>query len=154
MSAPSVAEELGPTPTRTAAVVGSMDAYTPGGVYVTLSVEPDPPRAGSIRLRFRLDPVPADPSTVTVDVVAPRMPMHGIVRFPARPTSKGSFVSDIDIPMKGLWAVYVNLDEGREAASVEFDVDAGDGGPIHERHQDAHRSRDDEEPGQGLHLHH
>jgi len=72
---------------------------------------------------------PAGASTpVSVDIVSPDMPMHGLVRIPV---TNGE--ARIQIPMDGAWAIYVNLDAtGTVSAEFLFDVSAGDaGGPVH-----------------------
>lgn len=101
---------------------GPLEAHTPAGIHVTLSLDAAPAEAGPVRLDFILDTPAPNPDDVTVDLVAPLMPAHGIVRFPTRAETDTRFVSDVEIPMEGLWEIYLNLDTGREAASFEIDV--------------------------------
>jgi hypothetical protein len=120
---------------RGAAPLGAMASATPGGVPVVLRVEPDPPRSGPLRLRIQLPENEASDGGVTVDVVAPYMPAHGIVRYPAHRAGGDAWNAEIRVHMGGLWAVYVNLDHGPEAAPFEFEVaDAEEAGHDHHHH--------------------
>ncbi|MDT8341354.1 MAG: hypothetical protein RQ751_07555 [Longimicrobiales bacterium] len=85
---------------------------------LTLPVDLFPgPRALALAL-----PEGADPERVTVDFVSPTMPMHGVARLAPTRTDSG-VVLNLDIPMEGSWAVYVNLDgTGADAAEFLFEV--------------------------------
>jgi hypothetical protein len=61
-------------------------------------------------------------SAISVDLLSPTMPAHGIVRYPV---VEGSVT--LDLPMAGRWAIYVNLDAiGENTAEFVFDVEARD----------------------------
>jgi len=109
-------------PATEAQPLGTMTSSTPKGVSVHLTVDPDRPLAGPVDLRVHVDHQAIDPSGITVDLVAPRMPAHGIRRFPTHLNDRGEIEGKIRIPMEGLWMVYVNLDRGSEAAPFEFEV--------------------------------
>ncbi len=59
---------------------------------------------------------------MTVDLVSPDMPMHGITRFDSEALSPEEYTVEMDVPMEGRWLVYVNLDIGVNAASFEFRI--------------------------------
>jgi hypothetical protein len=61
---------------------------------------------------------------VTADLLAPQMPAHGITRYKAVAIGPGVFTLRFEIPMEGLWELYVNLDDGADAAAFTFDVAA------------------------------
>lgn len=117
------------------AELGMLTSSTPAGIDVELSLEPDPPRPDSLRLSVWVpDGAIGSNEEPSVDLVAPRMPTHGIVRYPLQRADDQTWVADVWIPMEGLWAVYVNLNRGSEAAPFEFHV-PGEGetgtGPSH-----------------------
>ena len=95
---------------------------TSTGTPVTVTT-PDPPvRAGPLTLHIEVANSGGEALPVTVDLVAPEMPMHGIMRFEAEARSPEEYVAELDVPMAGLWMVYVNLDIGVNAASFEFRI--------------------------------
>jgi hypothetical protein len=59
---------------------------------------------------------------VSADLVSPTMANHGITRYAPRRETTGDFLIDADIPMAGDWVLYVNLDEGQNAAAFSFEV--------------------------------
>lgn len=124
--------------------MGTLSSFSSSGTEVTLSLHPDPPAPGPLRLDFTLPMEGMPPAGPSVDVVAPRMPAHGIVRYPMA-TLDGDRVSfEVDIPMEGLWAIYLNLDHGSDAAAFEVQVEGDTSGSRqpnrpHEHHDHARR---------------
>jgi len=114
--------------------VGALTSETPDGVPVRLTLTPDPPLAGDVLLQVQVDGEVPDPDALTVDLVAPHMPAHGIVRFPVRVTAAGDMEAGIRVPMEGTWKVYVNLDSGAQAAPFQFQVAPGEGDHGHSGH--------------------
>lgn len=57
----------------------------------------------------------------SVDVVAPAMPMHGVVRRIVERDGEHWSVQ-IEFPMPGEWVLYVNFDEGSNAAAFPLAV--------------------------------
>ncbi|TVR52807.1 MAG: hypothetical protein EA421_12685 [Gemmatimonadales bacterium] len=117
--------------------MGTLGSFSSSGTEVTLSLHPDPPAPGPLRLDFTLSRERTSAAGLSVDVVAPRMPAHGILRYPIA-TFDGDRVSfEVDIPMEGLWAIYLNLDHGPDAAAFEVEVegDAEDGEHPSHAHQ-------------------
>ncbi|MBI4409363.1 MAG: hypothetical protein HY561_06615 [Gemmatimonadetes bacterium] len=121
------AGSVGVAPAATLPAAGSRQAVTPGGFTVRVAPDPDPPRVGRLRLVITLEPAREVAGPLSVDLASPTMPMHGIVRVPADALGAGSYVALLEIPMEGLWSVYINLDDGAEAASFQFEVPAGAG---------------------------
>lgn len=115
--------------------VGERVTRTDGGREVAFTIHPDPPRAGELDVEFRFDDAPSDPSSVIVDVLSPEMAAHGIVRFPVEAAEDGRFTSRIEIPMEGVWEVWIELGREQETASFRFRVDPGEDGPVHAGHE-------------------
>lgn len=109
-----------------AATAGEWLARAPRGGVVRVKADTGSLRPGRVELAISIDEPGADSLPVTVDLASPTMPMHGIKRFPARRVGRGRFVATVEIPMEGSWALYVNLDDGTEAAQFEFDVPGPD----------------------------
>lgn len=113
----------GPTATR-------WTTPSTSGTRITLStgslLEP-----GSTRFHILLENPPLDPLPVTVDLVSPEMPMHGVVRYEAEALDGGQYEALVDLPMEGYWELYVNLDYGADAALFELDVALPEGAPAH-----------------------
>ncbi len=108
---------------RTAASVGTLAATTSGGTDIDLTFRPDAPVPGEVELILDIRPSPEEPDAVSVDLVSPEMPAHGVLRYPATWNGEdGSFTVDVSIPMEGLWEIYVNLDVGTDAAAFEIRV--------------------------------
>jgi hypothetical protein len=103
--------------------LGTLTSSSPSGTEVSLSFHPDPPTPGRLRLEFTLPEGVASSGGLSVDVVAPRMPAHGILRYPVPASAGGRASLDIGIPMAGLWAIYLNLDDGPDAAAFEIQVE-------------------------------
>jgi len=118
--------------------MGTLSSFSSSGTKVTLSLHPDPPAPGPLRLDFTLPMEGMPPAGPSVDVVAPRMPAHGIVRYPIA-TFDGDGVSfEVDIPMGGLWAIYLNLDHGSDAAAFEVQVEGNAEDGEHPNHAHQH----------------
>jgi hypothetical protein len=114
-------------------VVGRWTAESTLGTEVRLEGPAGPLEAGTIHFVALVDPPPAGPS-LSVDLVSPTMPMHGIQRFPVRRQAPGEYLIEVPIPMEGLWSLYVNLDEGSDAAEFSFEVEPGVGAEGHGEH--------------------
>jgi hypothetical protein len=117
--------------------LASGDAWTAAstsGVEVSVSADPLPLRPGPVRLEIALGEAPPDVLPLSLDLVSPEMPMHGIVRYETEASSVAHYRAVVDIPMEGLWELYVNLDYGADAAVFELDVAAPEGSTGHEHH--------------------
>lgn len=77
------------------------------------------PSAGLNRLVIEVGTDGSPPRSV--DVVAPQMPMHGVVRRIVEWDGEHWSVQ-VEIPMPGEWVLYVNFDEGSDAAAFPFVV--------------------------------
>lgn len=88
------------------------------GSKVTLTrAAPDWP-IGSVEVRAVIETSEGDRWPHSADLVSPTMPMHGLVRYEV---SEGTV--ELDIPMEGRWALYVNVDgSGVNTAEFVFDV--------------------------------
>lgn len=111
-------------------LAASWSGRTPTGIPVTVAAEPDPPVPGPVRFELT---VPRGARPLSVDLVSPAMPVHGVVRFPVAITD-GVVVADVDVPMEGHWALYVNFDDGSDAAEIRFAVAAADSAAMHHQH--------------------
>lgn len=123
-----------PHPTREQPGLGASRSRTPGGVEVVLRrADPatGPLEAGPVRWTIETSASPERPPTV--DLVSPEMPMHGIMRYTASASDDGAWEVEVPIPMEGRWMLYVNLDDGAEAAEFTLDVAPGAGG-AHDHH--------------------
>jgi len=116
------AEERGPTPGAAATSEHTWFARSLSGTAVRVAPEPDPPVVGRLRLVLTVEGA-VQPSSV--DLVSPTMPMHGVVRVPVVNGERGP-VADIDVPMEGDWALYVNFADGTETDGIPFTVAAAD----------------------------
>jgi hypothetical protein len=97
-------------------------ATSSGGTEVALAWAASEARVGAVRLELSIARGPAS-RIVSVDLVSPTMPMHGVVRVPVGRSDDGRWVAELDIPMEGRWAVFVNLDDdGADTAEFRFDV--------------------------------
>jgi len=97
-----------------------LEAASPSGVVVRIRTEPDPPSTGWLRV-FVTVVRRGDRKPQSVDLVSPAMPMHGIARYAVRALGT-DWIADLDIPMEGEWSVYVNFDDGTDAAEFRFVV--------------------------------
>lgn len=122
----SESERVAPSGAGADSIQSILDATTlrassSGGTAVTLALPDGPVQSGPVKLVFEVDRSGAAP--ISVDLVSPTMPIHGVVRSPVEPMGAGRYGSTVDVPMEGRWAVYVNLDEtGLDAAQFAFDV--------------------------------
>jgi hypothetical protein len=129
--------------TASATAADPWAATSSGGVAVRAMPDPDPPAIGAVVFT-----VEADGSTpLSVDLVSPSMPMHGVIRYPLEPTAN-RLAATVQIPMEGDWVLYVNFDEtGAHAAELPFQVDGPtDGGADH-----LHGAAPAEDPGHDEH---
>lgn len=106
---------------------GRWTGETAMGTPVSVTAASTPVRPGPLSLRIRVENPEREALPLSVDVVAPAMPMHGITRFEAVAISPEEYLVEVELPMEGLWLVYVNLDIGVNAASFEVDVPASEG---------------------------
>ncbi len=95
---------------------------TSTGTPVTVTTPNLPVRPGPLTLYIEVSNPGEEVLPVTVDLVAPEMPMHGITRFDAEASSPEEYTVEMDVPMDGRWLVYVNLDIGVNAASFEIRI--------------------------------
>jgi len=101
------------------------------GSHVTLATEGAVFSGMPFVLAISVDDPSGRSTPVSIDIVSPEMPMHGLVRIPV---TDGE--ARVQIPMDGEWAIYVNLDaDGAVSAEFLFDVSPGDAGG------DAHRGQ-------------
>lgn len=107
-------------------VVGTLSETSTGGALVRVAFEPDPIEAGPVILTLAIEPPPSDPRSVSLDLVAPDMPMHGVVRYSVEEVRPGRFTAAVVIPMVGLWEFYVNLDVGLDTAPFAVRVPSAD----------------------------
>ncbi len=107
-------------------------ATSTSGIPVTVSADAGPLRPGPIELTIRLDEPAEDGLPVTLDLVSPDMPMHGVVRYPTSPEGSGHYAASLEIPMEGYWEIYVNLDYGADAAVFPVEVELPEGAQPHE----------------------
>lgn len=104
------------------AEVGRWEGESSGGTPVTVTTPNVPVRLGPLSLSIAIRSDSPEPLPVSVDLVSPEMPMHGIRRFDAEAISPTEYTVNLEIPMEGRWLLYVNLDAGVNAASFELDV--------------------------------
>ncbi len=108
------------------AEVGRWEGESSGGTPVTVTTPNVPVRLGPLSLNIGIQSDSPEPLPVSVDLVSPEMPMHGIRRFDAEAISATEYTVNLEIPMEGRWLLYVNLDAGVNAASFELDVPPSD----------------------------
>ncbi|MEN8375393.1 MAG: hypothetical protein ABFS34_08090 [Gemmatimonadota bacterium] len=114
-------------------------ATSSGGVAVRAVPDPDPPALGAVVFTIEAD----DSTPLSVDLVSPSMPMHGVIRYPLE-RAANRLVATVEIPMEGDWVLYVNFDEaGAHAAELPFQVDGPAGGGA----DHAHGAAPAEDPG-------
>ncbi len=112
------------------------EARTASGLTVRMRTVPAPPAAGPLRVLIHVDG-PAPRAPLTVDLVSPSMPVHGVTRYALGPAGE-AWAADIEIPMDGGWSVYVNFDDGSDAVELRFV--AGD--PASRTHPHPHTQED------------
>jgi len=115
----AVAAETMPVPFAEA---GIWEGESSGGTPVTVTTPNVPVRLGPLSLNIAIQSDSPEPLPVSVDLFSPEMPMHGIRRFDAEAVSPTEYTVNVEIPMEGRWLLYVNLDAGVNAASLELDV--------------------------------
>lgn len=126
---PAGSVDAPPEPAPAAATPDGWTATSPRGTEVTVRAEPTPLTAGPVRFEILSPNAPDGP--LTVDLVSPSMPMHGIRRYEAVGLENGTWVVEAEIPMEGRWGLYVNLDHGAEAAEFLFEAAPGEEGTDH-----------------------
>ena len=132
------------------AETGRWAGETAAGTPIVVTTTNPPMRPGSISLQIQVDNPGPEAFPVSVDVVAPSMPMHGITRFDAQAISAEEYLVEIELPMGGRWLVYVNLDIGPNAAFFEVDIPPSEGAS-----QGKHDSpRPEEEAGAAINHQH
>ena len=104
------------------AEAGIWEGESSGGTPVTVTTPNVPVRLGPLSLNIAIRSDSPEPLPVSVDLFSPEMPMHGVRRFDAEAISPTEYTVKLEIPMEGRWLLYVNLDAGVNAASVELDV--------------------------------
>lgn len=137
--------------------LGTLIEETDRAVLVHLSISPDdPPRAGPLELEGRTDQPLEGSSEPVVDIFAPHMPAHGIIRFPAKIVDGEQITSEVEVPMEGLWTFYVDLGDEVGTASFEVQIAPEEGGEAPHRHHspgEHEHSSEAEEETEG-HDHH
>ncbi len=110
-------------------LVGPWTVTASDGSHVTVTASTEALKPGPVTLDISVHSADGAARPRTIDLVSPEMPMHGLVRHQV---VDGSV--DLDIPMEGLWTIYVNLDDaGAAAAEFQFNVPAGEaGGHVHQ----------------------
>ena len=123
----SVAEQDAGSPLSDVTTVESVSEEGPwvatsdGGSRVSLHPSEFPLNVGAVSLAIQIQTDNGEPHARSIDLISPTMPAHGIVRSAVRGSAEAGYAADIDIPMEGTWAVYVNLDEvGGDAAEFIF----------------------------------
>lgn len=112
---------------------GALRARSASGVRIALRPgAPEPLGAGPVRFLIDVEADIAGPLPVSVDVVSPTMPMHGVRRYAAEHLEGHRYAVDAELPMEGTWAVYVNLDAGGDAAAFELEVAPSSTGEGHQ----------------------
>ncbi len=101
---------------------GRWEGESSGGTPVTVTTPNVPVRLGLLSLNIAIRSDSPEPLPVSVDLFSPEMPMHGVRRFDAEAISPTEYTVKLEIPMEGRWLLYVNLDAGVNAASLELDV--------------------------------
>ena len=108
-----------------------------GGTEVSLRPDRYPVEVGATEFHITLDRAVPEGTSVSIDIVSPEMPAMGILRYPADATGPLAYVARAEIAMDGAWEIYVNLGDGTDAASFEFDVEPSSMGG-HEVGHDGH----------------
>lgn len=98
------------------------EAISQFGTVVWLTLPRDTVLVGPLNVSVGLREPREQPPTL--DLVSPTMPMHGVVRYGSERVEDGAFTASVHVPMEGRWAVYVNLDDGSDAAWFEFEARA------------------------------
>lgn len=111
---------------------GPWTATASGGAHVTVRLLEGPAKEGPVRLAISVHSSDEETRPLSIDYVSPTMPMHGVMRAPVHVGQDGSFRATAQIPMGGLWALYVNLDEGADAAEFLLEVLNADGSSGHD----------------------
>ncbi len=132
------------------AETGRWVGETAAGTSVVVTTANPPMRPGPISLHIQVQNPGLELLPVSVDVVAPSMPMHGITRFDAEAISAEEYLVEMELPMEGRWLVYVNLDIGVNAASFEIDIPNSQGAS-HGNHDSL---QPEEEAGTATNHHH
>ena len=123
------------------------EAVSPSGTGVTVTAEPYPVRVGDMHFHIAFDQAVPDSVPVSIDIVSPEMPMMGIQRYAAQRMTSGDYMVAAPIMMDGVWQIYVNLGMGADAASFEFEAEAGEEGAGH-LHGASAEVTDESEPGE------
>lgn len=98
------------------------------GMVVRVRPEALPVREGPTTFLIELDPPPAEAINMSVDLVSPSMPAHGIARYEAHAERRERYRAAAEIPMAGYWTLYVNFDDGGTAVPFSFEAFGADGG--------------------------
>ena len=96
-----------------------------GGTVVTLRPDRYPVEAGVVGFHVTLDRAVPEGTPVSIDIVSPEMPAMGILRYSAEAIGPREYMAHLEIGMEGAWEAYVNLGDGTDAASFEFQVAPG-----------------------------
>ena len=97
----------------------------PGGTEVTVRPDRYPVEVGTTEFHITLDRAVPEGTPVSIDLVSLEMPAMGILRYSAEAEGPLDYTARAEISMDGQWAVYVNLGDGTDAASFEFEVEPG-----------------------------
>lgn len=102
-------------------VPGELTELTENGTEVSLLWVTGEQQIGANPIEVR---IPGQTTAPILDLLSPEMPMHGVLRYTAELVAPGLFSATIDVPMEGTWALYVDLDGGKEVAEYAFTVQA------------------------------
>ncbi len=106
---------------------------------VGVHVQPATPvlHSGDVVFRIATDGAGPQREVQSVDLVSSSMPLHGVMRFPVEEAGDATYLAHLAIPMEGRWMLYVNLDEGADAAEFHFEVAPAPAGGHHHLAADA-----------------
>jgi len=127
---PDASPEVDTVVVTTAPPPGRRIAHTPGGLGVEIEVPRGGLSTGSNLVRVHMLDTAGASAPTSLDLVSPEMPMMGVRRVPLSGAAGSGDVPSarVDIPMAGLWEVYVNFGSGVEAARFEFRIEGSHAG--------------------------
>jgi hypothetical protein len=155
LAAACTGSDAAPVPAESAVATGADAAWSArSGSGVGVHVQPamHPLHPGDMLFRITTDAAGAEREVRSVDLVSPSMPLHGVLRFPVEKGGPGLYLVGVRFPMEGHWTLYVNLDDGLDAAEFHFEVAPSEAGGHHSHHM-AGVAGHDAEPHPHPHAH-